>query len=96
MIVKHSFEKGLSGLPGVDTQYYGKDAKDFLESINWYEEIDYIGKNCIIDGGKEGVIIGFEDSESYMDYYYIVYILETGKVDYALANSASFVKNIEK
>lgn len=96
MITKHPYEKGLGPSPGIDTRYYGKDAEDFLESINWHEEIDYIGKNCITDSGEEGVIIGFEDSESYMDYYYIVYIPETGKVDYALANSASFVKNIEK
>ena len=96
MITKRSFEEGLSGGPGIDTQYYGKDAEDFLESINWHKKIDYIGRNCITDRGEEGVIIGFEDSESYMDYYYIVYIPKTGKVDYALANSASFVKNIEK
>lgn len=92
MIVTSPFDKGLSGFPGVDTKYYGKDAEDFLESINWHTEIDYIGSDCITDEGKNGVIIGFEDSESFMDYYYIVYVPETDKVEYVLTNSPFFVK----
>ncbi len=95
MIIKRQFEKGLTGLPGVDTRYFGKDAENFLESINWHTEIDYLGKECTADGDKTGIIIGFEDSESYMDYYFIIFIIETEEVVYQLANSSSFIKSIK-
>lgn len=95
MILKYPFdEEGLLERPGVDTQYFGKDAEDFLESINWHSDIDYLGKECITDEGKQGIIVGFEDSESAMDYYFIVFVPETGKVSYELANSSTFTKNI--
>ena len=95
MIIKRPFEKGFIDGPGVNTQYYGKDAEDFLESINWHKERDYIGRNCITDKGEEGVIIGFEDCQSYDDYYYIIYIPKTNEVFYGLANG-EFIKSIEK
>lgn len=95
MILKYPFDEGgLLERPGVDTQYFGKDAEDFLESINWHSDIDYLGKECITDEGKQGIIVGFEDSESAMDYYFIVFIPETGKASYELANSPTFTKNI--
>lgn len=95
MILKYPFDEGgLLERPGVNTQYFGKDAEDFLESINWHSDIDYLGKECITDEGKRGIIVGFEDSESAMDYYFIVFIPKTGEVSYELANSPTFTKNI--
>lgn len=96
MILKYPFDEGgLLERPGVDTQYFGKDAEDFLESINWHSDIEYLGKECITDRDqKQGIIVGFEDSESAMDYYFIVFIPETGEVYYELANSPTFTKNI--
>lgn len=95
MILKFPFEKGIIRLgSGVDTQYFGKDAEDFLESINWHKDIEYLGKECTTSRGKQGIIVGFEDSESAMDYYFIVYIPELDTVEYELANSAEFVNNI--
>lgn len=90
MILKFPYEKGLDGMSGVDTQYFGKDAEAFLESINWHSDIEYLGKECTTSHNKNGIIIGFEDSNSYDDYYFIVYLPEEGKVVYELANSHLF------
>ncbi len=95
MIIKRPFEKGLFDRPGVDTRYFGKDAEDFLESINWHSDINYLGKECVVNGRDKGIIVGIEDSESYDDYYYIVFIPETGEVTYPLANDAQFIGTIE-
>lgn len=94
MIRKFPFEKGLRGIPGVDTHYFGKDAEDFLESINWHSDIEYLGKECTTFHGKQGIIVGFEDCESAMDYYFIVYIPEEDTVCYELANSVDFSKSV--
>lgn len=94
MILKQPFEKGLLKSKGIDTQYFGKDAEDFLRSIKWDKDIEYLGKECVVDN-KEGIIIGIEDSESFRDYYFIVFIPETGKVTYPLANDHTFTKNIK-
>lgn len=95
MILKFPLENGsIRQDPSTDTQYFGKDAEDFLESINWHKDIEYLGKECTTSGGKQGIIVGFEDSESAMDYYFIVYIPELDTVEYELANSAEFVNNI--
>lgn len=95
MILKFPFEKGsIRQGPGTDTQYFGRDAEDFLESINWHSDIEYLGKECINRYNERGIIIGVEDSESAMDYYYIVYSPETGVTTYELANSTEFVKSI--
>ena len=93
MILKTLFDiDEFYNLPGVDTQYFGKDAENFLENIGWK---NYIGKDCRTDNGDKGIIIGFEDSQSYSDYYYIVFLPENKQVYYQLANSSEFVKNIE-
>lgn len=98
MIFKRTVERDLRGKgPVEDCQYIGKDAEEFLKSIGWKKSIKYLGKECCTteDNGKQGVIIGFEDSQSFFDYYYIVYVPETGKVTYELANNADFVKSIK-
>lgn len=94
MILKYPFEEGLLNKPGVDTHYFGKDAEDFLESINWHSDIEYLGKECVTNKGKQGIIVGFEDCEYISDYYFIVYVPEEDTVYYELANSAAFVKSI--
>lgn len=96
MILKYPFEEGLLEKPGVDIQYFGKDAEDFLESINWHTDIEYLGKECTVSCGKQGIIIGFEDCESATDYYFIVYLPEEKTIYYQLANNAEFIKSIIK
>ncbi len=93
MIIKKPFEIGLNGESGIDVRYFGKDAENFLRSIKWDKSIEYLGKECIEDD-KRGIIVGFEDSASYMDYYYIVYFPESGETTYALANNAEFTRTI--
>lgn len=94
MIFKIPFEEGLYG-PGVDTRYFGDDAKNFLENINWHEKSEYIGKECITSHeGKRGIIIGFEDSQCAADYYYIVFIPDEKKIVYELANYRPFIESI--
>lgn len=96
MIIKKTIEKDLHGNgPVEDVQYFGKDAEEFLKSIKWDNSIKYLGKECTADKNQHGIIIGFEDSQSFFDYYYIVYIPETEKVTYKLANDADFVKSIK-
>lgn len=90
MIVYHKYDNTSD----VDTEYYGKDAEDFLESINYHSDIEYLGKECYTSRGS-GIIIGFEDSQSASDYYFIVYIPNTREVYYQLANSSSFTKTIK-
>lgn len=96
MIIKRTVEKNLHGNgPVEDVQYFEKDAEEFLKSIGWDKSIKYLGKECATDKNQHGIIIGFEDSQSFFDYYYIVYIPETEKVTYKLANDADFVKSIK-
>lgn len=52
-------------------------------------------RDCIVDGGRKGVIIGFEDNNQFFDYYYIVYVPELDKVVYQLCNDARFINSIE-
>lgn len=52
-------------------------------------------RDCIVDGGRKGVIIGFEDNNQFFDYYYIVYVSELNTTVYQLANDARFINSIE-
>lgn len=95
MILKSPFYKDSIRLESnTDTQYFGKDAEDFLESINWHNDIEYLGKECYTSRSS-GIIIGFEDSQSASDYYFIVYIPNIRDVHYQLANSLAFTKTIK-
>ena len=96
MIIKRTVEKDIYGRgPVEDCQYFGKDAEEFLKSIKWDKSINYLGKECTIDKGLQGIIVGIEDCNSFCDYYYIVYVPESKQVMYELANSADFVKTIK-
>lgn len=96
MIIKRTVEKDIYGRgPVEDCQYFGKDAEEFLKSIKWDKSINYLGKECTIDKGLQGIIVGIEDCNSFCDYYYIVYIPESKQIMYELANSADFVKTIK-
>lgn len=96
MIIKKTIEKDLHGNgPVEDVQYFGKDAEEFLKSIKWDKSIKYLGKECTIDKNQYGIIIGFEDSNSFIDYYYIIYLPEIGQITYELANNASFTRTIK-
>lgn len=90
------FESGICDIPGTDIRYYGEDAKEFLRSSKLYEDINLIGKDCITEDGDEGIIIGIEDSESFMDYYFITFIPSKEIVKYELANNPEFYKNIKQ
>lgn len=94
MILVYPYETGLNGPSEIDTQYFGKDAENFLKSINWLEDINYLGKECVTEKGR-GIIIGFEDCCSANDYYFIVYLPEIGEVCYQLANHRPFIESIE-
>lgn len=80
-------------MPCINTQYFGKDAEDFLESINYHSTIEYLGKECTVKG-KQGIIIGIEDNEEYEDYYYIIYIPEDKVVYYQMVNDSKFIETI--
>ena len=69
----------------------------FIYLFIWYIQMSqyYLGKECTIDKGLQGIIVGIEDCNSFCDYYYIVYVPESKQVMYELANSADFVKTIK-
>lgn len=77
------------------TRYFGKDAGDFLENINWHSDIQYLGKECTTKKGKQGIIVGFEDNHAFDDYYYIIYDIEDRITVYELANNTKFVETIK-
>ena len=90
------FESGICNIPGTDIRYYGEDAKEFLRSSKLYKDIDLIDRDYITEDGDEGIIIGIEDSESFMDYYFIIFIPSKEIVKYELANNPEFYKNIKQ
>lgn len=90
MIVYRKYDNSTD----IDTEYYGEDAENFLESINWHSDIEYLGKECITSQGV-GIIIGVEDSQSASDYYFIVYIPNTREIFYQIANSQRFISTIK-
>ena len=94
MIIENKFTK-YDTETGINTRYFGKDAEDFLENINWHSDIDYLGKECTVVGKQQGIIIGIEDNEEYNDYYYIVYIPQDNRVTYVLANNTNFINTIK-
>lgn len=97
MILKKKFTKRINKerVNCENIQYYGRDAENFLESIGWHSDIDYLGKECTTSKGKQGIIVGFEDNDDYSDYYFIVFIPETKHLYYELANNSKFVDSIK-
>lgn len=95
MIKETIIEKDLHGNgPVTDYQYFGKDAVEFLKSKGFDKDIEYLGKECITYKDKRGIIIGIENSNSFLDYYFIIYLIEGDKLCYELLNNASFTKSI--
>ena len=71
MIVSSPFDKDLLGheIRGVNTSYYGLSA---LQAVINHDGIrqdiaKYMYRDCIVDGGRKGVIIGFEDNNQFFD-----------------------------
>ena len=97
MIVRKPFEKSISKYVknGEDISYYGKDAllidnKDIAKAMK-----EHLYCDCITHTGDDGIIVGVEDSNSFLDYYYIVFIPSKNKVMYELINDSSFIKTIK-
>ena len=81
-----------------DIQYYGEDAmKPQKDCPSWVQEEmrKYLGKTCVDKETKEeGIIIGFEDSLSFLYLYYIVFYPDSEKVKYELMSDSEFVNSI--
>lgn len=97
MIIRKPFEKSISKYVknGEDISYYGKDAllidnKEIAKRIK-----EHLYCDCITHTGNLGVIIGIEDSNSFLDYYYIIYVPSKDKIEYELINDPSFRKGIK-
>lgn len=95
MIVSSPFDKDLLGHEV--TSYYGLSA---LQAVINHDGIrqdisKYLFRDCVVDSGHKGIIIGFEDNNQFFDYYYIVYVPELDKVVYQLCNDARFINSIE-
>lgn len=71
-----------------DVQYFGEDVfkADVDEDIKKLI-LDSINKDCITSDGDKGIIIGFEDSSSFNDYYFIIYCPKAEDIVYELINS---------
>lgn len=97
MIIRRPFEKSISEYVknGEDISYYGKDSLlvDNAEVAKIIKEHLYC--DCITHTGNKGIIIGVEDSNSFLDYYYIVYIPSNGRIEYELINDQSFWETIK-
>lgn len=76
-------------------QYFGED----ILKIDARDEIkelvkNSINKECVIDSGNKGIIIGLEDNSCFNDYYFIVYCPKTEEISYELANNKLFIDSI--
>lgn len=71
-------------------QYFGEDLDKFQarESIK-KSILSNIYKDCEMDDGCKGFIIGIEDNYAYNDYYYIIWIPQTEQICYELVNGMS-------
>lgn len=98
-IIRREKIHGINSSPEVvnDIQYFGEDALNIDINSRFDELIrSSIYKECITHHGDKGIIIGFEDCRSLMDYYFIVYCPEHEEVVYELMNDPEFIENIEK
>ena len=78
-------------------QYFGEDAIN-IDIDNRFNELirSSMYKECTTYNGDKGIIIGFEDNQSLIDYYFIVYCPESESVVYELLNDNDFIESIEK
>ena len=84
------FGWGIYNQSGEDTQYFGNDAREFLKSINWNDIIDNIGRDCLTSKQDCGTIIGIEDSQCYLDIYYIIFVPSLEELQFELVNNRDF------
>lgn len=97
MIVRTDFKKSISKYVknGEDISYYGKDALLVSDEEVAKRIKEYLYCDCITHTGDKGIIIGVEESNSFLDYYYIVFIPSKNKVMHELVNDPSFSKTIK-
>lgn len=75
--------------------YYGKDALQ-IENAEIAKVIKkYLYCDCVTFKGNRGVIIGIEDSNSFLDYYFIVLIPSKKEIEYELVNDSNFIETIQ-
>lgn len=98
-IIRREKIHGINSSPEVvnDIQYFGEDALNIDIDDTFNELIrSNIYKECTTYNGDKGIVIGFEDSQSFKDYYFIIYCPKLSSVVYELINDNKFAKNIEK
>lgn len=99
MIIKTEHDSDFLGrkYPCTITQFYGKDSIDCTDREDLNDLIqEVLFKKCLTFRNQVGTVIGFEINEVWMDDYFIVYVPETGKLEYELVNNQSFYDKIEK
>lgn len=79
MIIKVPFDKDEH--TGDNIVYLDDDARNFLENMNYHEEVDYIGADYYIDGNR-GIIIGCEDNLYLGYYYFLIFLPDIGMIAY--------------
>lgn len=97
MITEISYDKDLLGkeVRGTNTSYWGISALQAGHDDIRQDISKYLFRDCVVDSGHKGIIIGFEDNNQFFDYYYIVYVPELDKVVYQLCNDARFINSIK-
>lgn len=88
-----------SSSTGTNHRYICESVKDLPEDIIGKEFkteiIVNLYKQCFTtDNHDEGIIIGFEINQRFCDYYYMVYVPSSNKVEYELAIDSEFVSSI--
>jgi hypothetical protein len=96
--MEHTIEKGIYGKGDVWRFYTVEEAEQHnTKSESWKYIVEQM-KDCLgktwTGRGYEYRIIGLEDNEPYLDYYWILEN-ESGDRIYELANFADFYKNIK-
>ena len=96
--MEHTTEKGIYGEGNVWRFYTVEEAEQHNTTSAVWKHIvermkDYLGKTWI-GKGCEYKIIGLEDNEPYLDYYWILEN-EDGDRIYEMAGFADFYKNIK-
>lgn len=97
--MEHTTEKGVYGKGNVWRFYTIEEAERHNpKSASWQHCVERmkecLGKTVVLPGNREYKIIGIEDNEPYMDYYWILEN-EFGDRKYELAGYADFYKNIK-
>ena len=96
--MEHTIEKGIYGEGDVWRFYTVEEAEQHnMKSESWKYIVEQM-KDCLgktwTGRGCEYKIIGLEDNEPYLDYYWILEN-ESGDRIYELVNFADFYKNIK-